>query len=141
MAKINDNDEYDDDLTTVEVELVAKFTYLDHHKNESNREVDVDYFEITEDEDDEQDIIFTGHCNKAGDERSFWLSRVVGNVVIKGVNGETQATKQEFDEFLRALRKNKNTVSKQAATGCLVVSIALIGAMVSIPIGMAKIFI
>lgn len=143
MAFIDDNNDHDDEeeITIVEVQLIAKFAYLDHNKNESTREVDVDYFEIMEGENGEQDIKFTGHCSQADDERSFRVSRIVGNVIVKGVNGVNSATKKEFDDLLRSISKSKNSDSKHAATGCLVVSIALIGTLTAVPIGVISVFI
>jgi len=143
MAFIDESNDHDDEeeMTIVEVQLTALFAYLDYNKNESIREVDVDYFEIIEDENGEQDIKFTGHCSRADDERSFRVSRIVGNVVVKGVNGSNTATKKEFEDFLRSISKSKNSDSKQAATGCLVISIALIGTLTAVPIGIVSAFI
>ncbi|WP_288985965.1 WYL domain-containing protein [uncultured Pseudoalteromonas sp.] len=123
-------------------EFKARFNYIDWHGNKSLRLVNVQ--ELDENEDG---LMFTGHCHKANDERTFRIDRIAGDVTVIGVNGEETASKKEFAKFLKSIAKPASQVTSNKlannpqATGCLVISVALIGVALAVPIGVVSIFI
>ncbi|ENN97505.1 MULTISPECIES: WYL domain-containing protein [Pseudoalteromonas] len=122
-------------------EFQARFSYVDGQGNKSIRLVDVQEL------DDDGDLMFTGYCHKANDERTFRIDRIAGDITVIGVNGEETASKKEFAKFLKSIAKpasevkNNRSANSQQATGCLVVGIAIIGTTLAVPIGVASLFI
>ncbi len=122
-------------------EFQARFNYVDGQGNKSQRLVDVQEL------DDDGDLMFTGYCHKANDERTFRIDRIAGDVTVIGVNGEETASKKEFAKFLKTIAKPASQVTSNKlannpqATGCLVISVALIGVALAVPIGVVSIFI
>ncbi|WP_024604910.1 MULTISPECIES: hypothetical protein [unclassified Pseudoalteromonas] len=137
---------YDDCIDEGEAKLIttkfqARFSYVDGQGNKSLRLVDVQEL------DDDEDLMFTGHCHKANDERTFRIDRIAGDITVIGVNGEETASKKEFAKFLKSIAKPASQVTSNKlannpqATGCLVIGVALIGVVLAVPIGVVSIFI
>lgn len=140
----DDHDYIDEGETKlITTKFQARFSYVDGQGNESLRLVDVQEL----DEGDDDDLMFTGHCHKANDERTFKIDRIAGDITVIGVNGEETASKKEFAKFLKSIAKPASQVTSNKlannpqATGCLVISVALIGVVLAVPIGVVSIFI
>ncbi|QLE09610.1 WYL domain-containing protein [Pseudoalteromonas shioyasakiensis] len=123
-----------------EPQVTIKFSYENAMAEKSTRQVDIYEFE-------NDDLSFTGFCHKAGDERTFNLSRVSG--LIKYINGDDEQviTKNALIKNLQSnfsstsKTKSINEPIKNNATGCFVVSVALFSTLLALPIGLVTIFI
>ena len=134
----------------------VRFSYEDGKGNKSLRLVDVRKLN------DEDSLMFTGYCHKAEDDRTFRVDRISSDIIFITTNGEETLNKNEFTKFLKStakavvsperrivkpatkqtIKSNVNRVEQnQQATGCLVVSVALIGTLLAVPISVVNIFI
>ncbi|WP_405127972.1 hypothetical protein [Pseudoalteromonas sp. PB2-1] len=123
-----------------EPQVTIKFSYENAMAEKSTRQVDIYEFE-------NDDLSITGFCHKAGDERTFNLSRVSG--LITYINGDDEQVITKND-LIKKLQSNFSSTSKTIsinepvknnATGCLVVSVALFSTLLALPIGLVTVFI
>lgn len=121
-------------------QLTIKFNYENAMAEKSTRQVDIYEFE-------NDDLSFTGFCHKAGDERTFNLSRVSGLITyMNGDDGQlitkSALLKKLQSNFSSTLQtKSISEPIKNPATGCLVVSVAIFSTLLALPIGLVNIFI
>lgn len=140
--------EYDiDDENSIEVAPPIRVIigYKNREGNVTNRTIDIAFFESDED----HKGYFRGFCHKAKAERTFKIARISREVTMVGTKGKAKVTIDELVEFISSGRyvelvkmsKSDAASNKQHGTGCLVVSVGILGVLIGLPAGLTQLLL
>ena len=121
--------------------FTIKFDYEDESRSQTTKKVDVYGY-------DNNSLNLIGYCHNDSCEKAFRLSGIASLVRLINETKEEVITKSALIEKLQSTfpsepsnYKASRQSQKQQATGCLVVSVALIGTLLAVPISVVSMFI